>query len=72
MRGGKRSRLTEEKIAMIRELYEQDKTFKEIAEIVGCSVTAAWVYSQRPEMLRSYKESHRRWYIRTRSVQWIL
>ena len=72
MRGGKRSRLSEEKIAMIRELYEQNKTYKEIAEIVGCSMTAAWVYSQRPENLERYRESHRRWYIRTRSVEWIL
>jgi len=71
-RGGRRSKLTEEKIAMIRELYAQNKTYKEIAEIVGCSMTAAWVYSQRPEGLKKYKESHRNWYIKTRREEWIL
>ena len=62
MRGGRFPKLTAEQKARIKELYEQDKTYREIAEIVGCSVTAAWVYSQRPENLENFRRSHRRWY----------
>ena len=66
MRGGRVTRLTDEQKARIRELYAQDKTYKEIAEIVGCSVTAAWVYSQKPENLAKFKAAHHRWYVRHR------
>ena len=41
-------------------------TYREIAEIVGCSITAAWVYSQKPENLAKFKAAHHRWYVRHR------
>ncbi len=64
MRGGRVTKLTEEQKTQIRELYAQDKTYREIAEIVGCSITAAWVYSQRPENLEKFRLAHHRWYER--------
>ena len=67
MSGGRQTKLTDRQKAMIKELYEQNKTYREIAEIVGCSITAAWVYSQRPENLVNFKKSHKRWYLNNRS-----
>ena len=67
MRGGRQTKLTDRQKAMIKELYDQNRTYREIAEIVGCSITAAWVYSQRPENLENFKKSHKRWYLNNRS-----
>ena len=55
-------RLTREQKKRIRELYEQDKTYREIAEIIGCSICAAWYHSQTPENMERNRKSKRMWY----------
>ena len=55
-------RLTREQKKRIRELYEQDKTYREIAEIIGCSICAAWYHSQTPENMERNRKSKREWY----------
>ena len=55
-------RLTPEQIEQIRELYEMDKTFKEIAEIIGCSICAAWYHSQTPRNMERHRKYKRIWY----------
>ena len=55
-------RLTREQIERIRELYDQDKTYREIADIVGCSICAAWYHSQTPENIERHKSYKRTWY----------
>ena len=61
-------RLTADQIAMIKELYAQNLTYAEIAERVGCSLTAAWYHSQSPENLTNWKKAHREYYRRKKCI----
>ena len=39
-----------------------DKTFREIAEIIGCSICAAWYHSQTPRNMERHRKYKRIWY----------